>query len=261
MAVDQGVGYLPWRTASFVFAQVKPFFGSKTYNESIFRGLITCSGGLTESTLKASQKALYQFLSEQKDDLSAKSEFLQVFIRIFQANIKDDLVTIPLMKTIEMLLASDYLSNNDLAKDLIEIHTLCVATCNKSKIITKLLAAIGVFSNMMMYQDQTLVTKALRSILFLLYNVYPKVRQMAAEKLFTSLQMLEDYSMLIPDGDEEKFEMANEMLSETDWAKPLKQLQTDTKDVFYSYFGQVPKPSTVGVKKEESKGAETQIKT
>lgn len=80
------------------------------------------------------------------------------------------------MKTIEILLASDYLSDIELVPDLLEIHAFCVFECNKSKVIVKLLAAIGAFANMLTFQDQVLCTKALRSLLFLLYNVYPKVR-------------------------------------------------------------------------------------
>jgi len=64
------------------------------------------------------------------------------------------------------------------------------------------MASIGVFSNMLTFKDQNLCTKALRSLLFLLYNAFPKVRKLTAEKLYTSLLMLEDYSMLIPNGDE-----------------------------------------------------------
>lgn len=83
-----------------------------------------------------------------------------------------------------------------------------------------------------------------------MYNVYPKVRQLAAEKLYTILLVLEDYSLLIPNSDEEMYDNAIELLSETDWAMPLRPLQDTTKDLFYSYFGQAPKPSTIKPKIE-----------
>lgn len=51
---DAGIGYLPWRSGEFVFDQILPFFDSETYSLAIFKGLVTSSGGLTESTLKAS---------------------------------------------------------------------------------------------------------------------------------------------------------------------------------------------------------------
>merc|ERR1712147_188115 len=107
---------------------------------------------------------------------------------------------------------------------MMEIHALCVAECNKCKVIGKLTAGVGVFANLLTFQDQTLVTKGLRSLLFLLYNVYPKVRQLAAEKLYTVLLVLEDYAILIPDSDEEMYDAAVELISETDWAMPLKGL-------------------------------------
>jgi hypothetical protein len=55
---------LPWRSAGFTFNASKPFFDSDAYSISILKGLITSSGGLTESTLKASQNSLFEYLSE-----------------------------------------------------------------------------------------------------------------------------------------------------------------------------------------------------
>jgi hypothetical protein len=51
---NEDISYLPWRSAAFVFNAIKPFFDSEAYSVSILKGLITSSGGLTESTLKAS---------------------------------------------------------------------------------------------------------------------------------------------------------------------------------------------------------------
>jgi hypothetical protein len=88
-----------------------------TYSDRIFTGLVTSSGGLTESTLKASQKALFTYLSAMKGDTKQLSAFMAKLQVIFSNNLKDDRVTIPLMKTIEMLLSSDYFSDIALAKD------------------------------------------------------------------------------------------------------------------------------------------------
>jgi hypothetical protein len=41
-----------------------PFFDSEVYSYSILTGLITSSGGLTESTLKASSNSLFEYLSK-----------------------------------------------------------------------------------------------------------------------------------------------------------------------------------------------------
>ena len=124
------------------------------------------------------------------------------------------------MKTIDMLLSSDYLSSNELAKDFCALHTLCVQECSKTKSIVnkeeELLASIGVFSNMLLLEDQELAQKAPKTLLFLLFQQFPNVRKTAAEKLYTSLLTMEDSSMVIPEGDEDIYDEVIELLGETD---------------------------------------------
>ena len=143
------------------------------------------------------------------------------------------------MKTIEILLQSDYLSEPVLGDDLIAIHSLCVKECNKSKVIVKLMASIGVFANMLQFNNPELNLKAVRSLLFLVYHSFPKVRKITAEKLYTGLLSLEDYTAIIKE--ESNYELAIEMLSETDWSLPLKVIAEQTKVQFYACFGLSPK--------------------
>lgn len=77
------------------------------------------------------------------------------------------------------------------------MHALVVKECSKSKNIVKLLASIGVFSGMLTFQQHELSVKALRSLLFLLYHNFPKIRKSAAEKLYTSLLTIEDYQHMV----------------------------------------------------------------
>ena len=145
---SDSVGYLPWRNAEFVFTSISPFFDSDIYSLAIFKGLITSSGGLTESTLKASSNSLFEYLSSMKNP-AHKKRFLGKLIQIFEMNLKDERVTVPLMKTIEMLLSSDYLSEADLLEELYQIHAVTVKECNKSKNIVKLMSSAGVFAGML----------------------------------------------------------------------------------------------------------------
>lgn len=55
-------------------------------------------------------------------------------------------------------------------------------------------------------------------MLFLLYHSFPKIRKLSAEKLYTGLLSMEDYSLIVPNG-ESDYEAAMEMLSETDWSE------------------------------------------
>ena len=55
-----------------------------------------------------------------------KKVFLNKIITIFEINLRDERVTVPLMKTIEMLLTSDYLSDSNLVDELLRIHAVTV---------------------------------------------------------------------------------------------------------------------------------------
>lgn len=83
-----------------------------------------------------------------------------------------------------------------------------------------------------------------RSLLFLLYHSFPKVRKLTAEKLYTALLTMEDYSLLVSGG-EDHYDQVIEMLSETNWdGQQLKELVYG-KERMYSYFGiALTKPDT-----------------
>ena len=179
--------------------------------------------------MKASSKTLFKYLSGMKGNVPKKQEFIGKLITVYETNLKDERVTIPLMKTIEMLLESDYLAEEELSVDLKRVHALTVQECNKSKNIVKLMGSVGVFANMLSFKDQELVIKALRSLLFLLYHQFPKVRETCAQKLYTSLLSLEEFDLLVPGG-EDDYDAAIDMISETDWALPTKTLRASTQE-------------------------------
>lgn len=108
--------------------------------------------------------------------LAKKKEFIKKLCTLYEQNLKVDRVTVPLMKTIENLLGTDYLTDDELQGNLLEIHKLSVAECSKSKNIHKLLAGIGVFAGLMNSTEAELSKKSIKTLLFLLYHNYPKVR-------------------------------------------------------------------------------------
>lgn len=60
------------------------------------------------------------------------------------------------MKTIEILLQSDYLAEPELANDLQEMHSAVVKECSRSKNILKLMAAVGVFASLLVTESKEL---------------------------------------------------------------------------------------------------------
>ena len=105
------------------------------------------------------------------------------------------------------------------------------------------MAAVGVFSGMLSSESKELLDKAVRSLLFLLYHSYPKIRKLTAEKFYTAILSMEDAEIIFPGGEDDS-EEAQTIISETDWAQDLKVLNEE-KEKLYAYFGMEPKASTV----------------
>lgn len=139
---------------------------------------------------------------DKEGGIAHKKKFIGKLISLYNVNAKIDRVTVPLMKTTEMMLAADYLSEPEIQPEINELHRLVVSECNKSKNITKLISGVGVFAGMMNSPDEELCRKAIKTILFLLYHNFPKVRQLAAEKLYTGLLTMESFDHVIPGGED-----------------------------------------------------------
>lgn len=126
--------YKPWRNPSFVFPQISQLFESKNFAKSILTGIVSSSGGLTESTLKSSLDVLIKHLSNLKgksNELENKSQFMKMFNQIFNDNLKVERITVPLMKTMESLLRTTYLSHEELDEDFFKLHELWVKEVSK----------------------------------------------------------------------------------------------------------------------------------
>lgn len=72
----------------------------------------------------------------------------------------------------------------------------------------------------------------------MLFNPYPKVRKLVAENLYNYLLTLEEPTEMFPD--EDTYDEAIVLLSETEWGDKLKQLNAEVKPVIFQTFGQEP---------------------
>ena len=245
--------YKPWRNPSFVFSQVSQLIESKNFSKSILTGIVSSSGGLTESTLKSSLDVLIKYLFNLKgsnNEIQQKSHFMKIFNQIFYDNIKVERITVPLMKTLESLLRTTYLSHSELNDDFIKLHENCVKEVSKklpfisfiihyidlTKNIPKLITWSGILGEMLSLPG--VKDKALRSLLLMLFNAFPKVRKLVSESLYNYLLTLEDPTSMFES--EEQYDEAIVMLSETDWGMKLKDLSSTYKDSIFKIFGQEP---------------------
>ena len=237
--LDVKFTYRPWRNPAFVFPQVVPLLESKSFRKYIFTGIISSAGGLTESTVKSSLDILIKYISSLKgkeDEAIKKQEFLKSFNDIFEENLKNERITVPLMKTLESLLRTTYFAETDLGEQLIRMQELCAQEILRTKNITKLVTCAGILGELLEFSE--VKEKALRSLLIMLFNPFPKVRKLVSESLYNYLLALEDFTSMFET--EEKYDEAIVLLSETDWGMKLKELSAEMKKPTFEIFGQEP---------------------
>ena len=71
--------HLPWRNPTFVFHHLSSLIESETFSYGIIKGIISSSGGLTESTLKESTDVLLKYLANvtKNGSLDLKVKFMR----------------------------------------------------------------------------------------------------------------------------------------------------------------------------------------
>lgn len=134
--------YKPWRNPSFVFQQVVSLFNSKNFSRYLFTGIVSSSGGLTESTVKNSLEVLIKYISNMNGtdtEVESKNEFLNYFNDIFEEYLKDERVTVPLMKTLESLIRTTYFEGSEYSEQFVRMHSLIQKENFKSRNIPKLI--------------------------------------------------------------------------------------------------------------------------
>ena len=77
------------------------------------------------------------------------------------------------MKTLEMIMSTNYVTELELEPVIVQIHRFTVKENQGTKSIIKTLAAVDVHTSLLNYQP--VCQKAIRSLLFLLYHSFPKV--------------------------------------------------------------------------------------
>ncbi|CAI2368352.1 unnamed protein product [Moneuplotes crassus] len=231
--------YKPWRNPSFVFQQVISLFDSPSFAKYLCTGIVSSSGGLTESTVKNSLEVLIKFISEMKGtdtEVEKKNRFLNYFNDIFEENLKEERITVPLMKTLESLIRTTYFEGHEYSEQFARMHSLIQKENFKSKNIPKLITCAGILGELVQFDE--IKEKSLRSLLLMLFNPFPKVRKLVAENLYNYLLTFEEPTELFPD--EDTYDEAIILLSETEWGDKLKQLNAEVKPAIFKTFGQEP---------------------
>ena len=189
-----------WSMAHDTFPRVVKMMNVPELLEGVAAGLVISVGGLTENVVKASKGALFDWVRGhlQSKNYALLRRFSFYLVTLLTCHRQDDRVTIPLMKTIALLLESSLLrflfeehqrNDDDATRPTNFGEQLYDALRHKVQrcaVVPKLSAAISVLVGLLPSNPDT-ESRAIRALVLYLGHKFPKVRKLTAEMLYTRL--------------------------------------------------------------------------
>ncbi|KAG8128953.1 hypothetical protein E2320_015741 [Naja naja] len=136
-----------WNAPSQAFPRVTQLLGLVSYRYHILTGLTVSIGGLTESTVRCSSQSLFNYLKSIQNDRDAMNSFCETLLKVFEDNLLNDRVSIPLLKMLDQILANgcfDVFITEENHPFPMKLLTLCKEESKRSKDIQKLRSSIAV---------------------------------------------------------------------------------------------------------------------
>ena len=208
-----------WGLASETFPKIIKTLDLPTYQKATIAGLVLSVGGLTEAVVKSSSSALLDWARSKKNtsDWEALNGFSGVLLNLFDEYKGDDRVTLPLMKTIELLLGNDvfdYLAAEEPPSFAVGLLERVKKEIGRSTNVIKLFTGINIALALFEFSGAA-NRGAQRLVVEVLGHRYPRVRKHAAEQFYTKL--LVDENLVSA----EVYESVLEVLSTTVWDAEL----------------------------------------
>ncbi|KAF6727713.1 Tubulin-specific chaperone D [Oryzias melastigma] len=234
----ESVTSVNWKAPSQSFKHITQLLGLPEYQYHTLLGLSASVGGITESTVHFSSQSLFDFLKRIQSDSEALGRFGETLLRIFRDNLRNDRVSVPLLKMLNQLLSNSCFEifttqeNHQFCVDLLD---LC-KEFRKSKDISKLSACVSVFCGLIQFQG-TVRKKVLSQLLLLLCHPFPVIRKTTASQMY---EMLLTYDDVI---DAEILDDVMTCLSDTNWESDLATVRTHRNQL--CDWLEVPKPQLV----------------
>eukprot|EP00049_Salpingoeca_infusionum_P003287 m.65120 g.65120 ORF g.65120 m.65120 type:complete len:1273 (-) comp12047_c0_seq2:165-3983(-) len=188
-----------------------------TYSQHVLTGLIVSVGGLTESLVRASGSATINFIMQLSVEQVA--EVLEQCITVLRQNQTQDILIIPLLKTINLLAENACL--DDVANMVDETISTRLIDCIKVEItkctsVLKLVQSARVLTDLLYFPAAH--TRVLSMLMVMLCHRYPRVRRVVSEHLYVTLLGLPSTLMSAS-----TVEQANLILANTEWDGDVEQ--------------------------------------
>ncbi|KAG7460255.1 hypothetical protein MATL_G00219380 [Megalops atlanticus] len=216
------VDTLNWNAPSQAFPRITQLLRLPQYQYHTLLGLTVSVGGLTESTVRFSAQSLFDYLKSILQDRPALEQFGATLLCIFRDHLRNDRVSIPLLKMVDQMLANgcfDIFTRQDDHPFCVDLLALCKEEIKKSKDIQKLRSSITVFCGLIQFQGEVR-KKVLFQLLLLLCHPFPVIRKTTASQVY---EMLLTYDDVI---DPSVMDEVMTQLSDTNWEADLSVVRT-----------------------------------
>uniref|UniRef100_A0A8C0E9T8 Tubulin-specific chaperone D n=1 Tax=Bubo bubo TaxID=30461 RepID=A0A8C0E9T8_BUBBB len=231
---------LNWNAASEAFPRITQLLGLPTYQYYVLLGLSVSVGGLTETTVrKYSAQSLFDYMKKIQNDSSAMESFCETLLKVFEDNLRNDRVSVPLLTMLDQMLANgcfDIFTMQENHPFSVKLFTLCKEEIKRSKDIRKLRSSIGVFCGLIQFQGD-MREKVLFQLFLLLCHPFPVIRKTTASQVY---EMLITYSDVV---DPAIMDEVMAILSDTNWEAELPVVR-EKRNCLCDLM-KVPKPQLV----------------
>uniref|UniRef100_A0A8C1MYQ6 Tubulin-specific chaperone D n=1 Tax=Cyprinus carpio TaxID=7962 RepID=A0A8C1MYQ6_CYPCA len=185
---------LNWNAASQAFPHITQLLRLHQYQYHTLLGLTVSVGGLTESTVRYSSQSLFEYLKGIQQDATVLQQFGDTLLCIFRDNLRNDRVSVPLLKMVDQILANgcfELFTSEESHPFCVELLALCKEEIKKSKDVQKLLSCVAVFCGMVQFKGDVR-QKVLVQLLMLLCHPFPVIRKTTASQVYEMFLTYDD---------------------------------------------------------------------
>ncbi|XP_026339570.1 tubulin-specific chaperone D isoform X2 [Ursus maritimus] len=178
-----------WNAPSQAFPRITQLLGLPAYRYHVLLGLAVSVGGLTESTVRCSTQSLLEYMKGIQNDSQALEGFGGTLLQVFEDNLLNDRVSVPLLKTLDQMLANgcfDLFTSEQDHPFSVKLLALCKEEIKKSKDVQKLRSSVAVFCGMVQFPGDVR-RKVLLQLCLLLCHPFPVIRKTTASQVYEML--------------------------------------------------------------------------
>ncbi|KAF3700092.1 Tubulin-specific chaperone D Beta-tubulin cofactor D Tubulin-folding cofactor D [Channa argus] len=212
---------LNWNAPSQAFQYITQLLGLPQYQYHTLLGLTVSVGGITETTVHFSSLSLFDYLKGIQNNNAALTAFGETLLSIFRDNLRNDRVSVPLLKMLNQILANgcfEIFTTEENHQFCVDLLALC-KEFKKSKNVSKLRACIAVFCGLIQFQGEVR-KKVLSQLLMLLCHSFPVIRRTTASQMYEMLLTYEDVV------DQNVLDDVMTLLSDTIWEADLATVRS-----------------------------------